>query len=334
MQPVFGAAFMEKERIYIYDNLKAVLIWLVVLGHLLEPFVFKKGIEKDLYIFIYSFHMAVLVYCAGVFSSFKPKREFLTLMLPYLFFQAAYALFLKYVFNDESINPLIRPCWLMWFLPCLFVWRFIGRLLEGHGKKIFVCLFCASVFAAICEGFTDRIGYDFSLSRLIYFLPFFLLGWGQSRFSFTDIIPKYAKKTYVIVLCGLVVLFYAAFVVLYADSVNPKQLYFVFSYGGDKKYIMLRIMSMAFSVIMGIFLLGVLPNKKTFFSEIGQRTMCIYLFHGFIVKLLFKYKIYKLPVPKMLYVCVFSVIIVFIFSRAFVKKAYEILLFQKTFNKK
>lgn len=325
---------MEKRRIYIYDNLKAVLIILVVLGHILEPFIANEVFERGIYIFIYSFHMAVFVYCAGVFSSFNLKRDSITLLLPYLVFQTAYILFSKYVLGEKIVKPFIKPYWLMWFLACLFVWRFVGSILERCGKKSYMGFLCVCVCASLLEGFTPKIGYDFSLSRFIYFLPFFLLGWGQRHYNLTDKIIMYAKKPYFIILSGLIVLCYIFFVVLNVNTMNYGQLYFTSPYGKDSFNILLRACSMLFSVIMSIFLLGVLPDSKTFLSDIGQKTICVYLFHGFVLRLLSKYEVYKLPIPRALYVCIFLVLIVFILSRDFVKKAYEILLFQKTFKKK
>lgn len=42
-------------RIYYFDNLKFVLIFLVVFGHLIDPIIHKTDIAKSTFLFIYLF---------------------------------------------------------------------------------------------------------------------------------------------------------------------------------------------------------------------------------------------------------------------------------------
>lgn len=100
---------MDKNRIYLYDNIKGLLIILVVAGHLLEPFLSKNGIKKVIYIIIYSFHMPAFVYCTGVFTSFKIRRDLINLMMTYAVFQLLYTIFEIYVLHDKTKNVLTEP---------------------------------------------------------------------------------------------------------------------------------------------------------------------------------------------------------------------------------
>ena len=61
-----------KSRIYFFDNLRALLIFLVVLGHMFEIFVSR--ISDIAYVFIYLFHMPLFVFCSGYFAKFNPGR--------------------------------------------------------------------------------------------------------------------------------------------------------------------------------------------------------------------------------------------------------------------
>ena len=58
---------MEKERDYYFDNLKAVLIFLVVLGHFLLP-IYDDAFLVVLKRLIYVFHMPLFVFVSGYFS--------------------------------------------------------------------------------------------------------------------------------------------------------------------------------------------------------------------------------------------------------------------------
>ena len=62
---------MTKERLAYFDNLKGVLIILVVIGHLLEPCA-RLGSEGlagfRVLDFIYMFHMPLFIFVTGLFS--------------------------------------------------------------------------------------------------------------------------------------------------------------------------------------------------------------------------------------------------------------------------
>ena len=58
------------KRIYKFDNLKAILIFLVVFGHFLE---LVEG-HKLLYLTIYSFHMPLFLFLSGYFARFDRKK--------------------------------------------------------------------------------------------------------------------------------------------------------------------------------------------------------------------------------------------------------------------
>ena len=46
-----------KERDYFFDNARMILIFLVVFGHLLQPYTEESKYLSSLYLTIYSFHM-------------------------------------------------------------------------------------------------------------------------------------------------------------------------------------------------------------------------------------------------------------------------------------
>ena len=70
-----------KQRDAYFDNVKGILILLVVIGHLIEPFYLKSKFVESLYTFIYTFHMPAFIFLSGLF--FKPdlKKAFYFLKL-------------------------------------------------------------------------------------------------------------------------------------------------------------------------------------------------------------------------------------------------------------
>lgn len=58
----------KQNREYLYDNIRGILILLVVLGHALEYFRLDNKVGEFLYVFIYLFHMPVFIFISGYFS--------------------------------------------------------------------------------------------------------------------------------------------------------------------------------------------------------------------------------------------------------------------------
>ena len=67
---------MNSVRKYNYDNLKGILIFLVVLGHLLYSNEYNNIVGNILLRLIYSFHMPVFMIISGHFSKKTNKDNF------------------------------------------------------------------------------------------------------------------------------------------------------------------------------------------------------------------------------------------------------------------
>lgn len=165
----------SKERLYFFDNFKAILIVLVVFGHFLLKFSNPTGYVNILISMIYSFHMPAFVFISGYFSKNLDKNRYETLsknLVLYVFFAVVYSL----VYRQTLIGGLIDPVGIMWFLLCIIIWKII---LEQAIKIKFIIPL--SVIIAILIGFNGDIGKLLSLSRLFCFFPFFLLGYKCSK---------------------------------------------------------------------------------------------------------------------------------------------------------
>ena len=80
-------------RNYQMDNLKCLLIFSVVFGHMLELFMGKNSPERVIYLVIYSFHMPLFAFVSGVFARYNPSKIKNNMIYPYLIFQTLYLLF-------------------------------------------------------------------------------------------------------------------------------------------------------------------------------------------------------------------------------------------------
>ncbi|MCC3709207.1 acyltransferase family protein, partial [Staphylococcus epidermidis] len=95
-----------KDRDYFFDNARAILIFLVVLGHLLQPYTSEDKFLQALYLLIYSFHMPTFLFISGYFAKNLDKPNYLEkiakkLLLPYVIFFAFFQLF--YIFPGKEV---------------------------------------------------------------------------------------------------------------------------------------------------------------------------------------------------------------------------------------
>lgn len=65
----------QKNRVYLWDNMKFILIFLVVLGHFSDIYVDKSPTLQSIYLGIYVFHMPAFLFVSGLFSKRTIKER-------------------------------------------------------------------------------------------------------------------------------------------------------------------------------------------------------------------------------------------------------------------
>lgn len=266
------------ERDYLYDNVKAFLIFCVVLGHILESFL--HGSIKVMYIIIYSFHMPLFVFCSGMFARFAPDRIIKKIVMPYVAFQLINCIG-DCVLEGGSIQ-FTTPVWTLWYLPALFVWTMLIPFIDREKRQTKIFILAGAFAAGLIAGYDGTIGYYMSLSRIIVFMPYFIMGFYYNKSEKLKNSIEKIKPEYMII-TGALVLSLICFV---SEGVNPKWLYNAYTYS-DLNYNMLyRIFIYGCGIILSAVILKVFPKGKTCFSYIGQRSLQIFLLHGFAVRAL------------------------------------------------
>ena len=101
----------DTKRIYWWDNIKFVMIVLVVAGHFADTLVAHSGVMKSFYLFIYAFHMPVFLFISGMF--YTNRFDKIGLFLPAYLYGKNYkkGRFAPYV-NPENpdIVTALPPC--------------------------------------------------------------------------------------------------------------------------------------------------------------------------------------------------------------------------------
>lgn len=283
---------MEKKRNILFDNIRVVLIILVVYGHAMEPLRFDNKLFTGLYNFIYLFHMPLFVFCSGAFAKSDKKRILKKYLIPYAVFQTLYGIFDVYIMKAESFH-FLESYYVLWYLLALAVWSLILPIFHAEGKvKKQICFCLGSVFLGLLAGYADVIGKEFSLSRILVFFPFFLAGYyirqeGMGK-KWIEKALEYKKKKSVRLICGI--LFAGFFVVIYYGSsmINTWALYGYTSYAFQGYTVYFRGFQYLAGIFLGILLIMIISGEKPILPYLASHTMGIYLSHVIVIKILEK----------------------------------------------
>lgn len=268
---------MEKSRDYFFDNAKFFLILLVVLGHSIE--VAGGELLSALYQLIYLFHMPAFVLIAGYFSKNQSKQKFGELITQYLVFQTIYSAFSLYVLKNEGVINYTTPYWILWFSFSLIAWKAVAPYFTRLKYPV-----VTAVFFAVLAGYDGSIGYYLSLSRIIVYFPFFLLGYCSDKETFEKLKARIHPVFSAVLFAGFFVLllFVPKFPIgLLYNSSSYQAMDLLGWYAGG-----FRLLFFACSTLLTFNFFALIPHTKKCYSQLGQRTLQAYLLHGFILRYL------------------------------------------------
>jgi fucose 4-O-acetylase-like acetyltransferase len=311
----------EKSRDYLFDNMRGVLIFLVVFGHMLTSMKDQYSAIKIIYVFIYFFHMPALTFISGYFSKNPDKartQAFKTILLPYLILNLSTYLFKMLILKEQYFGfRFFRPTWGLWYLFALFLWKFFLKDLIS----IKYVLPFSFVFGVL-SGFSKEFASYMALGRTFAFLPFFLLGYYCSK----EHIEKIRRIPKIISLLIFIVVGICSVCIIKYDIFQVKNLFLKLPYPeeADVEHMFYRIFIYVIALLMIGALINITSDNKSFISKIGLNTMTVYIFHLFIVPILEKFEILNdKPYLYMAYAVVISIIITYLFSRPKVSKYYN-----------
>ena len=310
-----------KKRYYLLDNLKVILIFFVVFGHVIEYYINDNSILMTLYIFIYIFHMPLFIFISGYVSKnfYKMKRKAIrNLLIPYIIFNMIWYTAV-YIGTRRAMFSVLYPGWTLWYLLSLFFWRITLKYLIKF-KHILLLSFIAGVLV----GLIPSIGSILSISRTIVFLPFFLLGYYTTEEHLEKI--KSFKSEYAIT--GILVFLLIAIYIVKNDLFNYKFLYNSYSYNALEVSLfegtIFRIFLYFGAIIFSICVINLVPRKEQFFSKIGKATMNIYVFHIYLVMLVYFFiPKWNIGLLQNILILISPFIIIFILSRKKINKVYD-----------
>lgn len=268
------------ERNYYLDNYKAILIIFVVTTHFFGGMAGETGLIKTYTVFTNLFYMPAFIAISGYFSKKNHVLKLVkSILMPYLFFQILNLIVDYFVLHQDLRFSLFMPEFTLWYLLSLFFWRLI---IEGFMKLKYPLLF--AVILSLIIGMDINIGGLLSLSRTIYFFPFFVLGYQCN----VDKILKCRTKAVQILALGIMM---ATVIVIFFTCKGYSEFYFrgSTSYEGLGQStisgILFRIFCYVIAILLTFCIAMWIPKKKNMFSILGSRTMSIYMWHGLIYRI-------------------------------------------------
>lgn len=282
------------ERDAWFDNIKFVLIFLVVAGHLLEPIGYGPG-----YLWIYSFHIPLFVFVSGYFSrnftkSGNERKLIERLVIPYIIFEVAYSIFDWWLFDraELTFSPF-SPYWITWFLFSMILWK---ASLPYVSRMRFVLPI--SIVAGLMAGYSGSIGYFGSLSRTLVFMPFFLAGVIFKPNLLRDAMrPALRGAVMRVVAVGILTFAYVFFILSDRDRLY-QWFYGSFSYEtmriGGWLAAGYRLCEYAIACVLSLSVLVLIPVRRIpVLTVAGRKTMYVFLLHGFIARIWLESKWYR-----------------------------------------
>ncbi len=282
-----------KQRDFRLDNFKAILIILVVLGHVLE-LKLDTPINLAVYKTIYLFHMPAFVFITGYFAKNRFDKLKTDLRI-YIIFQILYSVFVFLVLKINVFGGLLTtPYWIMWFLLAKIIWTILIPIFDENQIDRQLIWLGVAVVLSLLIGYSSNVGYKFSLARVVTLLPFFLAGYYQAHYQLlSNIWQKLKTNNFLILVIGLTIVGLIVYIIgFYRGSVTCM-------YGASSYLISgcgIKFRAAWLSVAAGaIFVfLSQLPNRSWgILTKLGQKTLLIYLLHGFLLRPLIKIEVLR-----------------------------------------
>ena len=260
------------KRNYAFDNLKGILIYLVLLGHLTFSFSHANTeFGLKLTSFIYFFHMPLFLSISGYFSKKKIKKEtMIQLLLLFLFMNVSYTIY-DYLVTGRFQLFIFK--YSSWYILLLLLYRLVLRnsRVVDFIKKRSAFILTTSLLVAV---FTGYFKADLFILRIfenwIYFLVGILLR--EHTQILKEKIPKY--------LSVILFVFFFSIVFLVSFVYSHNILYYLGETYTNYKDGIVKLIIIITNI--GIFYtsMQLLPDRRIpILTYFGKNSLYIYVFH-------------------------------------------------------
>lgn len=282
-----------RKRVPLWDNARWIAITLVVIGHGILPLIAEDDAAYSVYLFIYSFHVAVFVTVSGYFAKSGPPtsrslRQVLTdIVFPYVIFETIWTI-IRFLLGGEFNLDYSTASWTLWFLIALAAWRIALPYLVLLRYPLTI-----AVIISIAAGYTEAIDSTLAMSRTFGMFPFFVFGWKLRQLQLTG---RWLELRPAIVWrwrAGAIALFAAVLALMPVAIETWRELRLRRFMLYDESYVAIgydepwsgaiRLALLVLAMALAVAFLILMPRTRTPFTAFGAATMYIYLLHSFVL---------------------------------------------------
>lgn len=328
---------MENTRAAKWDNLKAILIFLVVFGHFLYSVPGDSPTAQKLILLIYTFHMPLFLFVGGLFSksavSGSKKGQGRVLVYALLFFLLSGITYgIKIAAGQKADIELLGTYHVPWYMAVMALFLWLMRA-TCHLKAGLVL--SASVLCACLAGYDPDVGNFLFLSKTVSFFPFFAAGYYLDAAKLEKALaPRWVKAAAVVVLGGFFAL------VWLGEGWYRAQFSPLLMLSAPAPYTKLPAPALGFFVrlfwyalvtVVSLALIALTPKKPCFLSSLGRRTLPVYFWHVPLQQLygisgLAVWLPGHLPLPKTILIALITVLFLFLLSRPVMARPFTFLM--------
>ncbi len=286
-------------RIYLYDNVKAVLIFMVVTGHFFTSHTEDFRLANVLFTFIYSFHMPAFIFVSGLLKKEYNEDSKIYRIKILQLITAGYLLkicisFTRYIIYGTTSFKLLTEEGIPWYLFVLAYYEIIVYLIRGLNRHN---VFIISILVAMFAGYDNSLGDYLCLSRAIVYLPFYLAGY----YLTPEKILNFTRKLYIRITSAVIMISYIILCITKTGFFYKYRRLFT----GRNSFSTLngiikdcgfddRLFVMVLAGILTLTLIGILPDKKLpVITNVGSKTLQIYFWHRIIIYFIENIEIYE-----------------------------------------
>lgn len=282
---------MDNKRISKWDNIKFFMIVCVVIGHTIYRFIGSSDLAKSIYLFIYTFHMPVFIFIAGMFSKNTIQKKRYEVVFEYLLIYV----FMKFL---ETVGYYLAKGRIRfhffwedgpaWFALAMAAFLVATMLFQDFDYKYMMIV---TVFIGCLAGLDNHLGDHFVSMRICVFYPVFLAGYYiKSKIFELKELPKLTRS--MLRLCAFLFLNGCLFLCLtridilypFIKLLKGKYTYEEMGFGIEGVLIRLACYVFWIGTISAVLLVN--SEKNRIYTWLGKRTMSVFIWHNLILVML------------------------------------------------
>lgn len=297
-----GQGTSARGRTAKWDNIRGILMLLVVLAHIYNHYTKFSPAARSLFLFVYTFHMPLFLFLSGMFGRKAVHRRdwgkifsffILYWVIKLITSGTNFVLFRRWNFRPLGDNG---TCWYAWAVFVFMLLCIVLQLLTDKfspekrpaAKAAVLLLSCA---LACVSGRYAQIGDFLYAARVINFFPFFYLGYCTDR----EKLLKASDKGRVRIISAVLLAFFAWVCYAFGDRLYVFRPLLAGRYPyaalGEERAgygWMFRLGVYALTVVISFALICVAPKRSFAFltRRVGQRTLSVYTFHYALISLI------------------------------------------------